>query len=101
MAAATTAPAVSISGRRHGMIAGAGRGESGKFLGQFPGTAMRTGGALPVAGAHKNFAVAFAFFAMKFVYRHDPSIIGLQETSSRASVGLVFSFCSQSLALRA
>jgi hypothetical protein len=101
MPAATTAPAVPVSGRRRGTITGAGRGESGKFLGQFPGTAMRTGGALPVAGAHKNFAVALALFAMKFVNWHGRSIIGFQEISSRTGMGLVFSFCSQSLALRA
>jgi hypothetical protein len=83
MPAATAAPAVPVPGRRCGTIAGAGSGESGKFLGQFPGTAMRTGCALPIAGTHKDFAVALAFFAMKLVYWHVPKIAFCCRNTSR------------------
>jgi len=64
MSAATATPAVPVPEWRRGTITGAGCGESGKFLGQFLGTAMRTGGALPIAGTNQNFAVALALFAM-------------------------------------
>lgn len=32
---------------------------------------MRAGGAFPITGADKDFAVALAFLAVKFVNRHE------------------------------
>jgi hypothetical protein len=43
---------------------------------------MRAGCALPIAGADKDFAVAFTFFAMKFINRHEGRIIGVVKSSS-------------------
>jgi hypothetical protein len=43
---------------------------------------MRAGSAFPIAGADKDFTVALAFFAMKFVNRHSRRITGLVKASS-------------------
>ena len=69
------------------VAAGAGRGEGGKFLGQFLRAAMRAFRALPIAGADEDFAVALAFLAMKFVNRHEDKIIGEAENLKRKQRG--------------
>jgi hypothetical protein len=51
---------------------------------------MWAGGALPIAGADEDFAVPLAFLAMKFVNRHEPSIINFDQISS--NTGWVWSF---------
>jgi hypothetical protein len=79
-AAATATAAVS---RRRIAAAGVGRGEDGKFLGQFRRAAMRAGCALPIRRANQDFAVASAFFAMEFVNRHNARIINAIRTSRR------------------
>ena len=43
---------------------------------------MRAFSSLPIAGAHEDFAVACALFAMKFVNRHEGTIIGRTKISS-------------------
>ena len=69
-AAATMMPAAAaVAGRS--FAAGAGRGEGGKFLGQFLRAAMRTPGVFPIRRADEDFAVAPALPAMKFVNRHE------------------------------
>jgi hypothetical protein len=78
------------------MATGTGGSEDGKLLVQPGRAAMRTGCALPVAGADEDFAVALAFFAMKFVNRHENRIIGVAK-SSRRDLDFVFSFNDQRL----
>jgi hypothetical protein len=80
-AAATAAPAAGTTCRCI-TAAGAGRGEHRKFLGQFLRAAVRALGTLPITGTHKDFAVARALLAMKFVNRHKEKIAGGQKISS-------------------
>jgi len=68
---ATTAGGASWGGSAAGT--GAGR-KRGKLFIQFAGPAMGTFGAAPVGGAHQDFAVLPALFAMKFVNWHAGSI---------------------------
>ena len=75
-----------------------GRREDGKFLLQLRRTTARTLRALPVAGADQDFAVALAFFAMKFVNRHARRIAESQKTSSEEAGELPYS--SAALAAR-
>jgi hypothetical protein len=99
MAMATTATTATIpttTTRRSVIGTGVGGGENGKFFCQFGRTTMRTGCAFPMAGANKNLAVALAFFAMKFVNRHENRIIGVAK-SSRRDLDFVFSFNDQRL----
>ena len=49
--------------------------KTGKLLLQFRGTTMRTLGALPLAGAHEDFAVPVALAAMEFIDRHDAKLM--------------------------
>lgn len=70
-AATVTAAAWFLGGSR---FAAARRREGGKFLIQLAGAAMRTFRSLPVSGADKDFAVAFAGLAMKFVDRHGATV---------------------------
>ena len=72
-AAATAMPAAALWVAR---FLAARRREGGKLLTQFAGTAMRAFRPLPVSGTDEDFAVAFAFFTMKFVDRHEQTIIG-------------------------
>ena len=44
---------------------------------------MRAFGPFPIAGTDEDFAVAIAFLAMKFVYRHGNRIIGMAEMFKR------------------
>jgi hypothetical protein len=78
---ATTSTATVLT-RRRVIAAGAGGGEHGKLLGQLFGTAVRALRSLPIAGADEDFAVAFAFFAMKLVNRHEGKITGGAKISS-------------------
>lgn len=68
-----------------------GGGEHGELLGQSGGTAIRALGTLPIAGADEDFAVPLAFFAMKFVNRHDNKLSRCTRISRRQflAVGLV------------
>ena len=71
MATARAAAAVSATGIRAGGTGAVTRsGKSGKFLAQFGRTTMRTLCARPISGTDEDFAVAFAFFTMKFVDWH-------------------------------
>lgn len=82
---AAAAPAATAAGCARWRIvasAAAGRGESGKFLRQFAGTAVRTFRAAPVGRADQDFAIAFALLAMKFVDGHGRKIIGAPQSSS-------------------
>ena len=79
---ATATPAATGTRRRIIAAAGAGRGKHGKFLGQFFRPAVRADGSLPIAGAHEDFAVALAFFAMEFVNRHEGKITRATKSSS-------------------
>ena len=79
-AAATATTAVS---RRRIAAAGVGRGEDGKFLGQFRRAAMRAGCVFPIRRANQDFAVASALFATVFVNRHDVRIINAIRISRR------------------
>ena len=47
---------------------------------------MRALGPFPIAGADEDFAVVFAFFAMKFVNRHTWKITGATEISSESQL---------------
>ena len=75
MAAAAATMSAAVSRSRLGGTSVRG-GKNGKFLGYFRGTAMRTFRPLPIAGAHKYFAVASAVLAMKLVNRHERKITG-------------------------
>ena len=75
---------------------GVGGGENGKFFGQLGRTAMRASRAFPMAGANEDFTVSLAFFAMKFINRHENRIIGAAK-SSRRDLDFVFSFNGQRL----
>ena len=79
---ATATRATTGTRRRVMAAAGAGRGKYGKFLGQFLRPAVRAGGSLPIAGAHEDFAVALALFAMEFVNRHGEKITRATKSSS-------------------
>lgn len=74
LAAATSAAAPATrtvtAGRGFGASAAAARSEDRELLGKLFGAAMRTGRAFPLAGAHQDFAVSFAFGTVKFVNRH-------------------------------
>jgi hypothetical protein len=72
MAAATTTMAATVSGARcgHGGAILTGGGEDRKLFGQSGRAAMRTGSPFPITGADEDFAIALAFFTMKFVNRH-------------------------------
>ena len=80
---ATATSATTGTRRRIIAAAGAGRGEDGKLLGQFFRPAVRAGGSLPIAGAHEDFAVALALFAMEFVNRHEGKITRALEMYKR------------------
>jgi hypothetical protein len=81
-AAATTATAAAASGiaRWSGIFSSA-RGEHGEFLRQFFGVAVRTGSAVPLAGANEDFAVLAAVFTVKFVNRHANKINDFNKSS--------------------
>jgi hypothetical protein len=99
VAMATTATAATIptaTTRRSITGAGVGGGENGKFFGQLGRTTMRAGCAFPMAGTDENFAVALAFFALKFVNWHGRKIINVTK-SSRRDLDFVFSFNGQRL----
>jgi|SRR5690348_4147662 len=83
-AAATMAATIAAAGGLCRMRFTAGRRENGKFLGQLGRAAMRTFSSFPVTGTDKDFAVALAFLAMKFVNRHEPKITGTTEISSES-----------------
>ena len=53
-----------------------GRSEYRKLFLEPGRTAMRAFGPFPIAGSDEDFAVALAFFAMKFVNRHDEKMGG-------------------------
>src|SRR5690242_5889620 len=75
--AATAGPATATAlgfSRGSASTAGIGRGEDGKFLFEFRRAAFRTFGALPIAGAHQDFAVFAAFSAMKLVDWHGTKV---------------------------
>ena len=74
--AATAATAMSAAALRVARFLAARRREGGKFLGNFRGTAVWAFRPLPVGGTDEDFAVAFAFFTMKFVNWHDRKITG-------------------------
>ena len=82
-AAAATMPATAGTGRGRGGGSCAGRGERGKLLGQLLRAAVRAFRALPFTGADEDFAVPFAFFAMKFVNRHEGIITATRELFKR------------------
>jgi hypothetical protein len=67
-AAATVPPAGTFACRPR---AGTGRSKSGKFLGQFGGTALWALRSTPIRRPDEDFAVAFALPAMKFIDWHD------------------------------
>ena len=77
-AAAVAAAAVAVFLDR-GAHRRARRRERGKFLVQFRRAAMRTLRPAPVRGAHQDFAVFSALFAMKFVDWHEDSITGFRD----------------------
>ena len=80
---AAAAAATTAVSRRRIAAAGVGRGEDGKFLGQFHRAAMRANCALPIRRANQDFAVASALFAMEFVNRHGGKIINAIRISRR------------------
>src|SRR5438105_1566621 len=63
-------------------IAAAGRSESRKLLRQPRRAAMWTLSAFPFPGSNQEFAVPFAFLAMKFVNRHGEKITAFEKSSS-------------------
>src|SRR5438309_1530992 len=63
-------------------IAAAGRSESRKLLRQPSRAAMWTLSAFPFPGSNQEFAVPFAFLAMKFVNRHGEKVTAFQKSSS-------------------
>jgi len=80
-AAATAGHTAGWRRRRAGFTGGR-RGEDGEFFGQFGGAAMRAFGSLPIAGAHEDFTILCATFAMKFVDRHGLKISQIAQSSS-------------------
>ena len=76
--------------------AAAGGGKGGKLLIQFPRAAVRTFCSLPVGGPNQDFAVLFAFFAMKFVNRHGVNLWYLGKNSSGKRGHNVVCFCCMS-----
>jgi hypothetical protein len=74
------------------IAAGVGVGENRKFFCQLGRTAMRASRAFPIAGTDKDFAVALAFLALKFVNRHDYKITGCGKIARAGVTGLVFPF---------
>jgi hypothetical protein len=96
-ATATTAATIPIGTTRRSIAAASiGGGENGKFFGQLGRTAMWAGCAFPMTGTDENLAVALAFFAMKFINRHERKIIGVAK-SSRWDLDFAFSFNGQRL----
>lgn len=65
------------------VIAGAGGGEGGNFLGEPRGTTMRAFSAVPFGGADEDFRIAFALGAVKFVNRHRLKIVGAAQMFKR------------------
>ena len=77
MSATTAAAATAASFFTRGsIVAGPSGGEGGKFFVQLGGAAVRTFRALPIGGAHEDFAVAATFFAMEFVDWHSFKLTG-------------------------
>jgi hypothetical protein len=94
VAAARAAAAVSAAATHgaRGFFARAGSGESGKFLGNFRGTAVRAFRPLPVGGADEDFAVVFALLTMESVNRHEVTLFRRAKISSAG-----FNFCQELL----
>lgn len=69
---ATSAGAgVACAGREVAAAVGSRAGrEDGELFGEFWGLAMGAEGSFPIAGSDEDFALAPAFFANEFVYRH-------------------------------
>ena len=71
-----------FAGADGSFIAGAAGSEHGQLFLELRRSAVGAFGPFPIARTHEDFAVFVAFFAMKFVKRHEDSLAVLFKNSS-------------------